>query len=67
MARGEELLSRLGLSDFRLRLRGSDALLQVREEQMDLAHSILPQVRTQLAADFRDIAIDSTPRPSRET
>lgn len=67
VARGEELLAGMGLSDFRLRLRGADALLQVREEQMELARRVLPEARMQLAADFRDIAIDGTPRPSRET
>lgn len=65
--RGEGLLMSLGFSDFRLRLRDGDALLQVREEQMDLARSLLSEIRAGLAADFREILLDETPRSVRET
>lgn len=66
-ARGEAVLSEGGLSDFRLRVHGRDGLLQVREEQMELARRILPLVEARLAAEFHHIALDNTPRPSRET
>ncbi len=67
VSRGESALMEEGLSDFRLRLLGENGLLQVREEQMSLARRLLPELRTRLAADFRNIALDETPRPSRET
>jgi len=67
IARGEGLLAEHGLSDFRLRLRGRNGLLQVREEQMELARSILPEIEARLAGDFNRITLDETPRPSRET
>lgn len=67
VARGEALLAELGLSDFRLRLRGVDALLQVRREQMSLARAALPRAKEQLTGDFREILIDDTPRLTRET
>ena len=67
VSRGESVLMERGFSDFRLRLRGADGLLQVREEQMSLARQLLPELQTELAADFRQIMLDSTARPSRET
>lgn len=67
IACGENLLMSLGFSDFRLRLRGGNALLQVRGEQMDLARRLLPEVNAKLAMDFREITLDSTPRMARET
>lgn len=67
VARGEKLLAELGLSDFRLRLRGEDALLQVRREQMTLAQTVLPQAKERLAEDFREIILDDVPRLTRET
>jgi len=67
IARGEAALMALGFSDFRLRLRGEDALLQVRAQQMALAERLLPQVRARLAEDFASVRLDSTPRQSRET
>lgn len=66
-ARGEALLAELGLSDFRLRLRGADALLQVRQEQTELAKRLLPGAAERLAGDFREIVLDDAPRPGRET
>ena len=67
VARGEALLAGLGLSDFRLRLRGPDALLQVCREQTLLAQTIFPRAKEQLADDFREITLDDTPRLTRET
>lgn len=67
IARGEELLMGLGLSDFRLRLRGGDALLQVRAEQADLARRLLPEIQSVLTEDFQRIILDNAPRQSRET
>lgn len=67
VACGEELLMSLGFTDFRLRLRGGGALLQVRGEQMDLARRLLPEIKAKLAADFHEITLDNMPRITRET
>lgn len=66
-ARGEAFLMKEGLSDFRLRLRGENALLQVRPEQMELARRQLPVWQARLADDFREITLDDAPRITRET
>ena len=67
VARGEMALMALGFFDFRLRLRESCGLLQVRREQMDLARNLLPEIQKQLAADFSAIILDTIPRQERET
>ena len=67
VARGEAALMARGFSDFRLRLRGDGALLQVREEQMDMAREALPALGELLREDFASITLDSTPRYARET
>ena len=65
--RGETELMALGFSDLRLRLRGEDGLLQVREEQLEMARRLLPEIRERLAGDFRTVWLDDVPRESRET
>ena len=65
--RGETALMALGFSDFRLRLREEDGLLQVREEQLELARRLLPEIRERLGGDFRTVWLDDVPRESRET
>ena len=65
--RGETALMALGFSDLRLRLRGEDGLLQVREEQLEMARRLLPEIRERLAGDFRTVWLDDVPRESRET
>jgi uncharacterized protein len=65
--RGETALMALGFSDLRLRLRGEDGLLQVREEQLEMARRLLPEIRERLAGDFRTVWLDEAPRERRET
>ena len=67
VARGEGVLMEMGFVDFRLRLRGEGALLQVRREQMARAQELLAQVRSRLRGDFAVVELDSTPRATRET
>lgn len=67
VSRGEAALMREGLTDFRLRLQGEDALLQVRGEQMDLARRLLEKRHEPLLDGFREVRLDETPRESRET
>lgn len=66
-ARGEALLMERGFSDFRLRLRGSGALLQVRREQLDRARMELPVIEQLLTGTFSRIELDSVPREARES
>ena len=65
--RGEAVLMDMGFADFRLRLRGEDALLQVRQEQMGMAEALLEEIRSRLSGDFRTIQLDSVPRAARES
>lgn len=67
VAEGEAALMALGLSDFRLRLRGEDALLQVRREQQELARQLLGTSPAALARNFRTVLLDEKPRETRET
>lgn len=61
---GEKRLMEMGFSDFRLRLRGDGALLQVREAQMELARKNLPEICRDLG---ETVTLDPTPRVPRET
>ena len=56
----------LGFADLRLRLRGEDALLQVRPEQLEQARERLPELEKLLGTDFRHIDLDPVGRVSRE-
>lgn len=67
VAEGEGALMALGLRDFRLRLRGEDGLLQVREEQQELARKLLADPPAALSRNFRAVTLDKTPRETRET
>ena len=64
--RGERELMALGFRDPRLRLRGEDALLQVRPEQLAEARARLPELAARLEKDFRHIVLDPAGRESRE-
>lgn len=64
---GEGLLFSLGYTDFRLRLRSSHALLQVREEDLERARTELPELQRQLAPLFPQVVLDPVPRPRRES
>ena len=64
--RGEGTLMALGFTDPRLRLRGEDALLQVRPGQLEEARSRLGEIEKLLAEDFRRVELDSAGRESRE-
>lgn len=64
--RGESLLMDMGFSDFRLRLRGEEGLLQVTAAQMAQARHQLEEINHRLAEDLRQIRLDPIPRESRE-
>lgn len=65
--RGERLLMEMGFSGLRLRLRGEDGLLQVCGGQWEAARRRLDEIQGLLAADFREVRLDGTPRLERET
>ena len=65
--RGEAALMDMGFTDFRLRLRGEAALLQVPGGQLEQARAGLEDIRRRLSADFCQVQLDSVPRPTRET
>nr|WP_295745941.1 hypothetical protein [uncultured Oscillibacter sp.] len=48
-------------------MRGEDGLLQVREEQLEMARRLLPEIRERLGGDFRTVWLDDVPRERRET
>lgn len=56
--RGETALAQLGLRDFRVRLLGSSAKLQVRAEQMELVIQKRDQILSALREDFTDVLLD---------
>lgn len=62
--RSENFLFSLGFTDFRVRLRGEDALLQFPSAQLERAYSELPRISAGLAADFQNIQIDPKARES---
>ena len=57
----------MGFHDFRLRLRGDGALLQVREDQWEEARRRLEELRSLLAGDFTQVELDAAPRQTRES
>ena len=65
--RGEQALAAMGFHDFRLRLRGDGALLQVREDQWEEARRRLEELRSLLAGDFTQLELDAAPRQTRES
>lgn len=67
VAKGEAALMAQGLSDFRLRLRRENGLLQVRGEQMALARRLLADPPAVLMENFCAVTLDETPREARET
>ena len=64
--RGEGKLTALGFADPRLRLRGEDALLQVRPEQLEEARERLAEIAELLAGEARRLELDPAGRESRE-
>lgn len=64
--RGEEVLSRLGFRDFRLRLTQGGAKLQVTAEQLPLAVERQKKILAALSPGFEEITLDLRPRVSND-
>lgn len=60
--KSEDILARMGFSDFRARLRGGRALLQFTGEDLPRAERELPELKKALAAYFDEISIDPIER-----
>lgn len=60
--RGENTLFKLGFSDFRIRLRGDTALLQLPENQFPLAMDLRREILSRLSAEFSSVVLDLKPR-----
>lgn len=56
--RAEEFLERLGFRDFRVRLAGENAKLQLREEQLPLLLEKRNEIIAGLAPDYRSVLLD---------
>ena len=58
----EEYLFSLGFTDFRVRMRGGQALIQLREEQFEKLFSCREEVFRELKKHYESVAIDLEPR-----
>ncbi len=61
--RGEASLTELGFRDFRIRLLGTAARIQVKEGQMAQVFAQRARIQDALRADFSDILLDLEARP----
>ena len=63
--KAESLLYDMGFSDFRVRMRGSDALVQIEESQHAEALVREEEIRKALSDLYNEVIIDESPRISR--
>lgn len=59
----EKLLSDMGFSDFRVRLSGKDAKIQVREEQLELVWKRRSEILEKLKPFYHSVTLDLKTRP----
>lgn len=59
---GETALFALGFSDFRIRLRGDTALLQVPEDQFPRVMELRGEILSRLSSQFQAVTLDLKPR-----
>ena len=60
--KAESAVYNMGFSDFRVRMRGTDALLQVRADQYEKAEAELGEIRNRLAGLYRRVELDTLVR-----
>ena len=63
---GENLLASLGFQNFRIRLHGEAAVIQVTADQLSYAWEMRASIRTRLAPVFSLVTLDLSPRKSGE-
>lgn len=61
--KAEELLHNMGFTDFRVRMRGNSALVQIREDQHVRAISMRESITEALSGMYESVEIDEKPRP----
>ena len=64
--RGEDALFALGFTDFRIRLRGDAALIQLSQDQMDRAVAQHGAILDALSPHFSQVFLDLNPRQKEE-
>ena len=64
--RGESALAQMGFSDFRLRMDGDSARIELTEEQMSLLFVRREQVLQALSGDFNQVTLNLHPRKGME-
>lgn len=62
--KAEAIVSSMGFTDFRVRMRGSSALVQIREDQHAEAVRMSEDIKTALADLYDGVIIDEKPRPT---
>ena len=60
--KAESAVYNMGFRDFRVRMRGTDALLQVRADQYEKAEAELGEIRNRLAGLYRRVELDTLVR-----
>ena len=60
--KAEEYMKTLGFSDFRVRYREGNALIQLTREQFGLYEKERPKIEEKLGEYYKDIILDRTPR-----
>ena len=60
--KAESAVYNMGFRDFRVRMRGTDALLQVRADQYEKAEAELDEIRNRLAGLYRRVELDTLVR-----
>jgi len=54
----------MGFVDFRVRMRGSSALVQIREDQHNRAMDMKAEIAEALGKMYESVEIDKKPRPA---
>lgn len=63
--KAEKALHEMGFTDFRVRMRGDSALVQIREDQHARALDMSERIETAIGGLYDSVQIDEKPRPLR--
>ena len=64
--KAEAIIRDMGFTDFRVRMRGNSALVQIREDQHVRAKEIEAEIVSALSALYDGVLIDGNPRPASQ-
>ena len=62
--KAERILFDMGFRDFRVRMRGSSALVQIAQNQQEKARAMADDISSALAGLYDKVTIDENPRVS---